>query len=277
MAHGAASACYLQARLYSSHYPASFSGLNWLHTLTFDQNFSEWNGSLSGSPVSCFYGSAALVEIPPGSDIGLPLGVMRRIPKGNAIFGKSLGKFANLSGIWGSGPDRGFRPCGLGRIMGGMDSSVWRRDMLVAFQNFLIDAMYLLAAFLWWKSATAAPQSEDSTNDSLLRAYHELDTAIELVYTCFDPRLLTSNSPFNPHVTGPALFNACAALCTAVAVFLQFIRDFMTAWCEDQGMIIAVMLTFLLVIFLFPLFKYFFRRWATELEERFEKKKTYSR
>lgn len=144
--------------------------------------------------------------------------------------------------------------------------------MLTAFQNFLIDAMYLLAAFLWWKSATAAPQSPESTTESLVRAYHELDTAIELVYTCFDPRLLTSNSPFNPHVAGQALFNASAALCTAVAVFLQFIRDFMAAWCDDQGMIIGVMLAFLLVIFLFPFFKYFFHRWVTDIEEKYEDK-----
>lgn len=137
-------------------------------------------------------------------------------------------------------------------------------------QNFLIDIVYLLAAFLWWKSATSAPETEQSKNESLWRAYRELDTAIELVYTCFDPRLLKSNSPFNPHVTGPALFNASAALCTAVAVFLQFIRDFMSAWCDDQGMIIAVMLAFLLVIFLFPFFKYFFRRWAASIEKKLQ-------
>lgn len=144
--------------------------------------------------------------------------------------------------------------------------------MLVALQNFLIDAMYLLAAFLWWKSATAAPQSDSATSESLLRAYHELDTAIELVYTCFDPGLLKSNSPFNPHVTGTALFNACAALCTAVAVFLQFIRDIMNAWCDDQGMILLVMTVFLLVIFLFPFVKYFFRRWKTDLEAELHSK-----
>lgn len=143
--------------------------------------------------------------------------------------------------------------------------------MYIAFQNFLIDAMYLLAAFLWWKSATAAPQSAQTDNDYLKRAYHELDTAIELVYSCFDKKLLSSNSPFNPHVRGTALFNATAALCTAMAVFLQFIRDFMSAWCDDQGMIIAVMLTFLLVIFLFPFFKYFFRRWITDIEGKAEK------
>lgn len=150
---------------------------------------------------------------------------------------------------------------------------------MTAFQNFLIDAMYLLAAFLWWKSATAAPESEQSKNESLRRAYSELDTAIELVYTCFDPKLLTSDSPFNPHVTGAALFNASAALCTAVAVFLQFIRDAMSPWCEDQSYIVLVMLIFLMVIFLFPFFKYFFRRWGAvakkdveKIEEKIEKK-----
>ena len=143
--------------------------------------------------------------------------------------------------------------------------------MMIAFQNFLIDAMYLLAAFLWWKSATAAPQSGESASETLKRAYHELDTAIELVYTCFDPRLLTSSSPFNPHVTGASLFNACAALCTAMAVFLQFIRDFMSAWCDDQGLIICVMLVFLLVIFLFPLAKYFFRNWLKDIKEEIRK------
>lgn len=142
--------------------------------------------------------------------------------------------------------------------------------MLLAIQNFLIDTTYLLAAFLWWKSATAAPQSEQTTVESLARAYHELDTAIELIYTCFDPRLLTSNSPFNPHVSGSALYNACAALCTAVAVFLQFIRDALAAICDDQGLILAVMLAFLLVIFLFPFVKYFFRRWVTHIERRLE-------
>lgn len=152
-----------------------------------------------------------------------------------------------------------------------------RSEMLVAIQNFLIDATYLLAAFLWWKSATAAPQSQQSTNESLFRAYHELDTAIELIYICFDPRLLTSNSPFNPHVSGPALFNAAAALCTAVAVFLQFIRDVMSAWCDDQGLIISVMLAFLLIIFLFPFFKYFFRRWITDIEKHIDKKEGKSR
>ncbi|WP_165078494.1 MULTISPECIES: hypothetical protein [unclassified Desulfovibrio] len=142
---------------------------------------------------------------------------------------------------------------------------------MIAFQNFLIDAMYLLAAFLWWKSATAAPESEQSKNESLRRAYRELDTAIELVYTCFDPRLLTSDSPFNPHVTGAALFNASAALCTAVAVFLQFIRDAMNPWCDDQSIIVLVMVIFLMVIFLFPFFKYFFSRWALDVEKVVEK------
>lgn len=144
--------------------------------------------------------------------------------------------------------------------------------MAVAVQNFLIDAMYLLAAFLWWKSATAAPQSQEEAQANLARAYHELDTAIELVYTCFDPHLLSSNSPFNPHASGAGLFNACAALCTAMAVFLQFIRDFMAAWCDDQGMIIAVMMTFLLVIFLFPFVKYFFRHWVIEIERDIKRK-----
>lgn len=126
------------------------------------------------------------------------------------------------------------------------------------FQNFLIDAMYLLSAFLWWKSATAAPQSTQSDNDALRKAYSELDTAIELIYSCFDKKLLTSRSPFNPHARGTSLFNACAALCTAMAVFLQFMRDFMSMWCDDQGLIIAVMLLFLVLIFLFPFLKYFF-------------------
>lgn len=111
------------------------------------------------------------------------------------------------------------------------------------------------------------PESEQSKNESLGRAYRELDTAIELVYTCFDPRLLTSDSPFNPHVTGAALFNASAALCTAVAVFLQFIRDAMSPWCEDQSFIVLAMLIFLMVIFLFPVFKYFFNRWAVDVEK----------
>lgn len=148
-------------------------------------------------------------------------------------------------------------------------------DALVAFQNFLIDVTYLLAAFLWWKSATAAPQSPEDSGETLKRAYRQLDTAIELVYVCFDPKLLTSNSPFNPHVTGAALFNACAALCTAVAVFLQFIRDLLSSVCDDQGMIIAVMLTFLLIIFLFPFFKYFFRRWLTDIEEKIDGEKVH--
>ena len=143
--------------------------------------------------------------------------------------------------------------------------------MLTDIQNFLIDAMYLLAAFLWWKSATSAPESEQSKNESLWRAYRELDTAIELVYTCFDPALLKSSSPFNPHVTGPALFNASAAFCTAIAVFLQCIRDFMSSFCDDEGLIFVVMLAFLLIIFLFPFFKYFFRRWAARVEQNLQK------
>ncbi|MDE5833440.1 MAG: hypothetical protein K2H64_10770 [Desulfovibrio sp.] len=144
--------------------------------------------------------------------------------------------------------------------------------MAVFLQNFLIDAIYLLAAFLWWKSATAAPQSEQSTSESLRRAYKELDTAIELIYTCFDPKLLNSDSPFNPHATGTALYNASAALCTAVAVFLQFIRDFLSPMCDDDGLIAAIMLAFLLVIFLFPFFKYFFSKWATDIEDKWEKR-----
>lgn len=144
--------------------------------------------------------------------------------------------------------------------------------MLEAVQNFLIDVTYLLAAFLWWKSATAPPQSAQDSSASLARAYHDFDTAIELIYLCFDPRLGASNSPFNPHVSGPALFNACAALCTAVAVFLQFIRDLMSAWCDDQGLIVLVMLVFLLIIFLFPFLKYFFHRWVEHLEKRWDKK-----
>lgn len=134
--------------------------------------------------------------------------------------------------------------------------------MYVAFQNFLIDAVFLLSAFLWWKSATAAPQSTQADNEVLRHAYRELDTAIELIYSCFDKKLLSSASPFNPHVRGTALFNACAALCTALAVFLQFIRDFLNIWCDDQGFIAAVMLLFLVVIFLFPFLKYFFKNWA---------------
>lgn len=130
--------------------------------------------------------------------------------------------------------------------------------LYLSFQNFLIDSMYLLSAFLWWKSATAAPQSTQADNDALHKAYDELDTAIELVYSCFDRKLLSSSSPFNPHVRGASLFNACAALCTAMAVFLQFMRDFMSTWCDDQGLIIAVMLLFLVLIFLFPFLKYFF-------------------
>lgn len=131
--------------------------------------------------------------------------------------------------------------------------------MYVAIQNFLIDAVFLLSAFLWWKSATAAPQSTEEDSAALRKAYNELDTAIELVYTCFDKKLLTSSSPFNPHVKGTALFNACAALCTAMAVFLQFIRDVMSSWCDDQGLIVGVMLLFLVIVFLFPFFKFFFK------------------
>lgn len=127
-------------------------------------------------------------------------------------------------------------------------------------QNFLIDAVFLLSAFLWWKSATAAPQSPPEQSDALHKAYNELDTAVEMIYSCFDKKLLQSNSPFNPHVSGSSLFNACAALCTAMAVFLQFLRDFMSIWCEDQGFVVAVMLLVLLVIFCFPFLKYFFRR-----------------
>lgn len=144
---------------------------------------------------------------------------------------------------------------------------------MTAFQNFLIDAMYLLAAFLWWKSATAAPQSQNDANKGLTIAYHQLDTAIELIYCCFDPRLLKDNSPFNPHVTGQALYNASAALCTAMAVFLQFIRDLMVSFCDDQGLIIGVMLAILVVIFLFPFFKYFFRRWSKDIDQIIEKEK----
>lgn len=132
--------------------------------------------------------------------------------------------------------------------------------MYLAIQNFIIDAVFLLSAFLWWKSATAAPQSTESDSAALRKAYSELDTAIELIYSCFDKKLLSSRSPFNPHVRGTALFNACAALCTAMAVFLQFIRDFMNTFCDDQGLIVAVMLLFLTLIFLFPFFKYFFKR-----------------
>lgn len=131
--------------------------------------------------------------------------------------------------------------------------------MYIAIQNFLIDAVFLLSAFLWWKSATAAPQSTEADNAALRKAYNELDTAIELVYSCFDKKLLTSSSPFNPHVKGTALFNACAALCTAMAVFLQFIRDVMSSWCDDQGLIVGVMLLFLVIVFLFPFFKFFFK------------------
>lgn len=133
--------------------------------------------------------------------------------------------------------------------------------MCVAIQNFLIDAVFLLSAFLWWKSATAAPQSTEADTETLKNAYHNLDTAIELIYTCFDKKLASSSSPFNPHVSGSSLFNACAALCTAMAVFLQFIRDFLNSFCDDQGLIVAVMLAFLVVIFLFPFLKYFFKRW----------------
>lgn len=133
--------------------------------------------------------------------------------------------------------------------------------MYITVQNFLIDAILLLSAFLWWKSATAAPQSTKADAAVLRNAYRELDTAIELIYTCFDRKLANSSSPFNPHARGSALFNATAALCTAVAVFLQFIRDFMSAWCDDQGLIVAVMLTFLTVIFLFPFLRYFFKKW----------------
>lgn len=131
--------------------------------------------------------------------------------------------------------------------------------MYIAIQNFLIDAVFLLSAFLWWKSATAAPQSTEADTAALRKAYNELDTAIELIYSCFDKKLLTSSSPFNPHVKGTALFNACAALCTAMAVFLQFIRDVMSSWCDDQGLIVAVMLLFLVIVFLFPFFKFFFK------------------
>ncbi|MBD5641801.1 MAG: hypothetical protein HDQ91_05225 [Desulfovibrio sp.] len=130
--------------------------------------------------------------------------------------------------------------------------------MFVAIQNFLIDAMFLLSAFLWWKSATAAPQSSAADTEALRKAYDKLDTAIELVYTCFDKKLLTSDSPFNPHASGTSLFNACAALCTAMAVFLQFIRDVMNVWTDDQGFIVSIMLLFLIVVFMFPLLKYFF-------------------
>lgn len=133
--------------------------------------------------------------------------------------------------------------------------------MYVAFQNFLIDSVFLLSAFLWWKSATAAPQSTEADNAVLRHAYRELDTAIELIYSCFDSKLLTSSSPFNPHASGTAMFNACAAFCTALAVFLQFIRDFMSLWCEDQGLITGVMLLFTVVLFMFPLLKYIFNRW----------------
>lgn len=133
--------------------------------------------------------------------------------------------------------------------------------MYIAIQNFLIDAMYLLSAFLWWKSATAAPQSTDADNAALHKAYKELDTAIELIYSSFDKKLLSSSSPFNPHARGSSMLNACAALCTAMAVFLQFIRDFMGVWCDDQGLIVAVMLLFLTLILLFPVFKYIFKRW----------------
>ena len=35
-------------------------------------------------------------------------------------------------------------------------------------QNFLIDAMYLLAAFLWWKSATKAPQDDQTRSKKYL-------------------------------------------------------------------------------------------------------------
>ena len=131
--------------------------------------------------------------------------------------------------------------------------------------------MYLLAAFLWWKSATKAPQDDQTAKETLQNAYSQLDTAIELIYTCFDPGLLTSKSPFNPHVSGAALYNASAAFCTAIAVFLQFIRDFMSSWCDDQGMIIAIMLAFLVVIFLFPFFKYFFRRWEKVIKKELKK------
>ncbi len=130
--------------------------------------------------------------------------------------------------------------------------------MYIAIQNFLIDSMFLLSAFLWWKSATAAPQSSLADAEALRKAYDKLDTAIELIYTCFDKKLLNSNSPFNPHASGTSLFNACAALCTAMAVFLQFIRDALNVWTDDQGFIVSIMLLFLTVIFLFPLLKYFF-------------------
>lgn len=147
---------------------------------------------------------------------------------------------------------------------------------MIDIQNFLIDAVYLLAAFLWWKSATAAPESQEAKSENLARAYRNLDTAIELVYTCFDPRLLKSDSPFNPHDAGAALFNASAAFCTAVAVFLQSIRDALAPRCDDQSIVALVMLAFLLIVFLFPLYKYFFRRWkqdiVEEVEERWERK-----
>lgn len=138
--------------------------------------------------------------------------------------------------------------------------------MFMAIQNFLIDAVLLLSAFLWWKSATAAPQSSDADSAALRLAYSRLDTAIELIYSCFDKKLLQSNSPFNPHASGTGLFNACAALCTAMAVFLQFIRDALSAWTDDQGLIVAIMLLFLLVVFTFPFLKYFFKRWEARGE-----------
>lgn len=139
--------------------------------------------------------------------------------------------------------------------------------MYLVIQNFLIDAMFLLSAFLWWKSATAAPQSSQADVDALRKAYDKLDTAIELIYTCFDKRLLESDSPFNPHAAGTSLFNACAALCTAMAVFLQFIRDVLSVWTDDQGFIVAVMLLFLVLVFLFPFLKFFFS-WMTQSHKK---------
>lgn len=133
--------------------------------------------------------------------------------------------------------------------------------MYEAIQSFLIDMIYLLAAFLWWKSATAAPQSTEEDAKALKNAYKELDTAVELVYISFDKKLASSKSPFNPHVRGSSMLNASAALCTAMAVFLQFIKDFMAPWCEDQGMVVAVMLFFLVLVFMFPFLKFFFKKW----------------